>query len=1429
MKIIPVAVLLIAATSLASAADERNKPQQAVGQVEISAPVTPYIFDGDVRDLPRPKRWRPGDPVREIPRRGYIRPGSRVPIEYEPGIDPLLEAQHNTPTTRITNFTSPSRNFPGQGYSGVNPPDTVGEVGPNHYIQMINDSSGTSVVIYDKAEPTPNELATFMLDTLGSGNCASGHGDPIVLYDRLADRWMLQEFATSGNWLCVYISQTSDPVSGGWYNYNYNTPSFPDYPKYGVWPTDANGGMGSYVVTSNESTSAGYALDRGAMLTGSASTFQRVTMPDLSGFNFQTATPADLDGPEPPPPYAPAIIMRHRDTENHGGPAAPGDLLEYWSFDVDWITPANTTFTEETAIDIAEIDSELCGLTAFYCFPQPDSSTTLDPLREVIMWRLQYMNHGDHETLVGNLVTDIDGTDHGGLRWFELRGGHGAWYLHQEGTYSIDDDHRWMAASAMDQSGNIAIAYNVSSDTTYPSLRYTGRLSDDALGVMTVAETVIHDGTSRNSSNRYGDYSSMNLDPEDDCTFWFTGEDNTSTSWRTQIASFRFEACGCELFPNPLAPIADNNGDNRIDVSWDDSELETIVEYLVRRSRTSGGPYETIATVPDSSPGAGGGAGYVYDDTDVSGGITYYYVVIASDGSACKSSPANEVSATGTGACILEPLFGGVQNIETPFSGVCTLDISWDPGTPECAGPLTYNVYRSTDPGFTVGPANLLAEGITGNTMSDIDGLVSGTAYYYVVRAVDSSNGREEDNGIELYGRPLGQLTTGTWYDDAGDIGDAKMIMESPWSIDPAEGNVAPNVYKTGTYGNSSCVALTTPQLRLGSGSVLTFWSKYEIENSYDKGEVQISVDGGLFYERVELAYPGTSTNASDNCGLPTGDYFTGDGLTWVEYTADLSAWAGADALLRFVLSSDGSQTRTGWWIDDISITSVDVPGTCATGSTCEDNPFVDVDPEGPMTVCTLDSPLLTAMLSSGSGPYSYQWYQDAFPIAGATTSTYRPADLGTHAYNAKVKSNSCEDDVMDGFDTVVTLENAPHFGGLTSVYDSQLDDCSVTVEWSPASTVCHGPLNYFVYRDASPGVSPTPENLVASGLTGTSWLDDSGLLENNTYYYKVRVLDRSTWQSDSNTIEASATPTGPGTGIYPIFTEDFEDAGTWSQWTVTTGPGAHTCGDWVRSNASTERPSGGSGYYAVADSEACHPMLPVTSTKIDSPAIDLTIGGLNSVTLEYDIYYKYFDGGDTATVEVWDGSAWQVLWTDTDADHNTHHSYDVTSYAAGNPAFQVRFNLQQANSDRWFSVDNVEVIVDIYNSCATGASPPPAPDGSGTSSPLRGDRLTVSGDRIEASWDVSSCAAGDYNLLYGNLGGLPTYTLSGSECSIGTSGSYTWRNVPDGNLFFLIVGSDGGVIESSWGVDNADAERNGMSASGMCSATAKDISNHCP
>jgi hypothetical protein len=235
--------------------------------------------------------------------------------------------------------------------------------------------------------------------------------------------------------------------------------------------------------------------------------------------------------------------MRHRDDEVHNVNAnnASQDFLELYEVRIDWATPANSTMVGPHSLSIAEFDSDLCGLTSFSCFPQMGSSIRLDPLREVIMHRLPYRNFGTHETIVGSFVTDVDGQDHGGVRWFELRKiAGGNWVVHQEGTYAPDGQSRWMSSIAMDGSGNIAIAFNVSSTTMFPSLRYAGRVAADPMGTMPRGEGTLINGTAPNASFRYGDYSTLSVDPADDHLFWFTGEYNPAGTWSTRIGTFRF-------------------------------------------------------------------------------------------------------------------------------------------------------------------------------------------------------------------------------------------------------------------------------------------------------------------------------------------------------------------------------------------------------------------------------------------------------------------------------------------------------------------------------------------------------------------------------------------------------------------------------------------------------------------------------------------------------------------------------------------------------------------------------------------------------------------------------------------------------------------------------------------------------------------------
>ncbi|MGB6848082.1 MAG: hypothetical protein WBG05_07750 [Thermoanaerobaculia bacterium] len=538
IHLLAAAVLVSALAGPAFAqADSRTRVYRGAELIDL---VTPFIFDGDLRDLSRAPAWRPGDAIKEIPRRHF----RDVPEHLTPanpplvGRDPLLahqEAAARDSSQRA--FATPDLNFAGQGFSGVVPPDTVGDTGATYYIQAINAPGGTTFTVYDKDTGATVAGPTY-LDSLGAGFCAGGLGDPVVLYDELAGRWLLSEFSSNGYRLCVYVSQTGDPVGGGWFNYDFQAPSFPDYPKYAVWPD-------AYYVGTNESSTAAYALERSPMLAGAVAGMQRFTVPALAGFGFQMLTPSDLDGSTAPPAGSPNYFMRHRDDEVHNSRANdPGqDFLEIWEFDVDWATPANSTLTGPSSIPITEIDSSLCGLTSYTCFRQPGTSTRLDPLREVVMWRNQYRNIGSHEVLVGNLVTDVDGTDHGGVRWYELRKSGGSWTLFQEGTYAPDGDSRWMGSAAMDAAGNIAVGYNVSSSSTFPGLRYAGRLANDAAGTLPHGENSLIAGTASSSSNRYGDYSSMSVDPIDGCTFWFTGEYNTASQWSTRIGSFSFAGC----------------------------------------------------------------------------------------------------------------------------------------------------------------------------------------------------------------------------------------------------------------------------------------------------------------------------------------------------------------------------------------------------------------------------------------------------------------------------------------------------------------------------------------------------------------------------------------------------------------------------------------------------------------------------------------------------------------------------------------------------------------------------------------------------------------------------------------------------------------------------------------------------------------------
>lgn len=921
---------------------------------EAYPPVTPVVRQVDLRDLPTVDAWRPGDPIKEIPRRRTSNP--TPPAKPIPGqMDPLLEAQEAVQTRPTPESFRGTVNFNGQGFSGVNPPDTTGDVSPAHYIQAINGGGGATFVVYDKSSGAVLAGPTAM-ESLGSGNCASGYGDPIVLWDGIAQRWVLSEFSSSGNRMCVYVSQTSDPISGGWYHYSFTGTQFPDYPHYGVWPD-------AYYVGTNESGRACYAFERSKMLLGQAATMQRFVVPDLAGFSFNALTPADLDGATVPPTGAPGILMGHRDDEVHnaGSNNPSQDYLDIYEFHVDWTTPANSTLTGPISIAMAEMDSDLCGLTSFSCFPQPGSGTTLDPLREVIMFRLVYRNSGAHQTLVGSLVTDVSGSDHGGVRWFELRKPGSSWALHQQGTYAPDSNHRWMSSISMDGAGNIALGYNIShSSAVYPGLRYTGRHSGDPLGTLPILEETMVAGSTANGSNRYGDYAQMNVDPGDDSTFWFTGEYNPGGSWATRIASFSF--CTPPSAPSSLGAVT--NGDNRIDLSWT-SPGGGLQFRVYRAMGTCGSSGATL--IADNL------AGTTYSDTTVSGGITYSYVVRSLDtGSLCESQDSNCDDAQATGSCLLEPTFAGIETAEDAHQTDCAIDLSWFSGTPLCGSTLSYAVYRSTTPGFTPGPANLLASCLVGTSYQDSD-VDSGTTYYYVVRAEDDTgngsgpcnSGIQEGNSVELSAIPTGpdqvmaeddlEGGTGDW---STAVGTGQSGGSPEWVLQTSTYHSATNAFFVPDPAAVRDQLLTYKDVSVGLGARLEFWQRVMTESGWDGVALEYSVDGGSTWYDILAAGGGIPADSGRILETPYNGTLSGGPLggrqawngnhaTWTKVVVDLADFNGYTARFRWRFSSDTSVGATGYWLDDLSIIAA-----TSCSSTCL---LADQYPQWPETVNMLE------------------------------------------------------------------------------------------------------------------------------------------------------------------------------------------------------------------------------------------------------------------------------------------------------------------------------------------------------------------------------------------------------------------------------------------------------------------------------------------
>jgi hypothetical protein len=444
---------------------------------------------------------------------------------------------------------APGLSFDGIPYGAVctcAPPDANGDVGLTQYVQAVN----SGFAVYDKATGAlalgPVAIATLW-SGLGGVCETNGEGDPVVLYDQLANRWLISQFAgaTYPTDECIAVSTSSD-ATGSYYRYDFHLgDSFFDYPHLGVWPD-------GYYLTMNVFDPVSqhflgpmpFAFDRAAMLAGRPdASFVAYTGSNVFTGSSDAMLPADLDGSPPPPAGAPEPFLM----------SGENAIWRVWRFHPDFADPASSTFTLGGNLTPAAY-TELCPSTRA-CIPEPNGSF-LDGIGDRGMFRLAYRNFGDHESLVGNQTVSSNGV--AGIRWYEIRNvTSGTPAFAQQSTFQPDTTDRWLGSAAMDGAGDLAIGYSVGSSNLAPGLGYAGRLASDAPGTLGQGEATLFAGigTQTGTNSRWGDYSALAVDPVDDCTFWFTGEyypsGSSAYNWRTRIASFRFPSCRTDQVLTP--------------------------------------------------------------------------------------------------------------------------------------------------------------------------------------------------------------------------------------------------------------------------------------------------------------------------------------------------------------------------------------------------------------------------------------------------------------------------------------------------------------------------------------------------------------------------------------------------------------------------------------------------------------------------------------------------------------------------------------------------------------------------------------------------------------------------------------------------------------------------------------------------------------
>ncbi|MCX6269402.1 MAG: T9SS type A sorting domain-containing protein [Bacteroidetes bacterium] len=796
---------------------------------------------------------------------------------------------------RMPNVASaPICNFEGQS-SPYYPPDCNGAAGEDYYMQAVN----CMYAIYDKSGALilSNNMNTLFGNVPGANY---NDGDPIILYDEQAGRWVAAEFSISGtnDYMLFAVSTSNDPTDT-WFQYSFDVVDIPDYEKIAVWRDGYYMGTNTQPATGNDI----YVFERSQMLAGGTARMVAFDNPYRPGTGVVVVPPADNDGSFAPA-GTPGTFIAFNDDAVGGG----SDQLWIYELAVDWSNVASSTFNRKQQLDVMPFNSQFPGgADGWDNIAQPVTTRKLCAISTVIMNVPQYRNFGAYQSIVCCHTVNVDGTDHAGIRWYELRKTPPAttWTIRQQGTFAPDAHSRWMGTVAMNGSNKIAVGYSVSSNSVYPGIRYAGQSAAayaSASGVLDIPEETVLSGSYYQSAyNRWGDYASMSVDPTDDQTFWFTTEYiGASEARKTKIVSFR-------IGNNPVATTkiasAITSSSATLNGTVNPNGLETTC-YFQWGTTTSYGN-STVITV------AGSGNNPVEVSADITGLVVnqpYHcrLVAVNSDGS-CNGSDLVFIAG---GALITTTAASAI----TLFSALSGGSITEDGGS----AITSRGVCWSTAFNPTISGNNSSNGSGTGIFTCQMNGLSSGTLYHARAFATNA-NGTYYGNDIifkTLCGAYFLPFTenftvaaipncwTQTDHEGNGQVWQFGAITGG--SPDPAlSGNYA--YLNSDGYGieNSQNADLVTPTLNLSSFSHVELrFNHFFLSYEGSSGTLSYSINGGTTW-------------------TPIASFTTTSSANPVAFNQVITAVAG-QSNVKFKWNYNGTYGYY-WAIDDISITGISV------------------------------------------------------------------------------------------------------------------------------------------------------------------------------------------------------------------------------------------------------------------------------------------------------------------------------------------------------------------------------------------------------------------------------------------------------------------------------------------------------------------------